>query len=183
MNVLKIAPFVIGATALFLGCSVENSKNELKKNKSDELNMEKSKSNSDFFIGKTNFGVQIDKSRFDVTKEPDGRLYLTVEIRGDDKSLDKVRDDEKSEWNWVPSSPLFYLRKYPVPGAAKAEGLTVKLKPDDDDKYDLGLYIGEHFRAENVVLKLTEDSIEISGRSNVESAGKHYDFRIRWVKK
>jgi hypothetical protein len=179
----RTPPLVVALITFVVGCSTENSKMDAKGKKPDDKTIEIWESKSDFFIGKTNFGIQANESRFEVTKTADGQFFLTVEVNGNDTRRDELRDDEKSGWSTIPCSPLFYLRKYPVSAMPNDPGLTIKLKPADYDRFDVALYLGEHNHVTGVEITVSEQQIEISGRANLEAFGKHDNFRIRWLKK
>src|SRR6266568_4663064 len=117
----------------------------------------------DFFIGNTNFGVEAEKSYFDLTKAADGRLLLSVEIRGNEKVYHSISADEESEWSWTLYPPYFYLGGYTVPEQVRGNERTIKLKPEDYQLFDVALYLMEHNNVEGVTIKVSEIRIEISG--------------------
>ena len=135
---------------------------------------------SDFFIGETNFGVEISKSRFDFKKASDGRLLLTIEVRGNEKLYKEVTAAEDSEWSWTLEPPYFYLREYPVSEKAVAKQDRIRLKPEDSDNLDVALYLMEHNDVEGVTIKVDDHRLEISGQ--VDLMGEPREFRISWEK-
>ena len=134
----------------------------------------------DFFIGETNFGVEAKKSRFDVRKAEDGRLLLTVEVRGNEKVYKGVTADQDSEWSWTLYPPYFYLRDYPVSQKTKGKRHQVRLKPEDADNFDVALYLMEHNDVDNVAIKFDDRRLEVSG--HVDLMGEPREFRILWEK-
>jgi len=132
----------------------------------------------DFFIGETNFGVERKNSRFELKKGTDGRLLLTVEIRGDEKVYQEITGDENSEWSWTLYPPEFYLRDFPVSNDATAKKLRIALKPEDSDKFDVALYLMEHNRVDGVTASVERHRLEVAGR--VDLMGELRDFRIYW---
>ena len=134
----------------------------------------------DFFIGKTNFGVDAKKSRFDVAKAADGRLVLTVEIDGDEEIHKKLTANPGSKWSWTLYPPQFYLRNYPLAEKARGKEHKITLKPADSEIYDVALYLMEHNNVAGVTIKLNDTRIEIAGQ--VDLMGEPQDFRIVWQK-
>lgn len=134
----------------------------------------------DFFIGKTNFGVDAKKSRFDFKKASDSRLLLTIEVHGDPKVYKEVTADEDSEWSWTLYPPHFYLRDYPVSEKTKSKERQITLKPEDSDNFEVALYLMEHNDVEGVRIKVDDHRLEISGQ--VDLMGEPREFRIRWEK-
>ncbi len=135
---------------------------------------------ADFCIAGTNFGVDASRSSFGLTKGLDGQSLLSVEIHGNQEIYDKVSAEEASEWFWTLYPPYFYLRGYPVAKTANDKERTIKLKPDVLAELDVALYLMEHNDVEDLVLKLGESRIELSGR--VDLMGDTRDFRIKWEK-
>jgi hypothetical protein len=134
----------------------------------------------EFLIGDTNFGVEREKSRFDLTKAADGRLLLTIEIRGNEKIYDDLSAADDSEWSWTLYPPYFYLRDYPVPETSDGNNVAIKLKAEDSDEFDLAIYLMEHFDVEGVAINVCGDRIEISGRVNLTDEPR--PFSIKWTK-
>ena len=134
----------------------------------------------EFFIGETNFGVEADKSRFDLKKAADGRCLLTLEIQGNEKLYKDLTAAEDSEWSWTLYPPHFYLRDYPVPEKTKGKVRQIKLKPEDAAHFDVALYLMEHNTVEDVSIKVDEHHLEVTGQ--VDLMGEPRDFRIRWEK-
>jgi hypothetical protein len=132
----------------------------------------------DFFIGKTNFGVEAKESRFDLKKGADGRLLLTIEVRGNEKLYKEVTADENSEWSWTLYPPYFYLRDYPVSEKPEGKERRMKLKPEDSDNFDVALYLMEHNDVQGVTIKVDETRLEVAGQ--VDLMGEPHEFRIRW---
>jgi hypothetical protein len=131
-----------------------------------------------FVIGETDFGVADDTSRLELAPGPDGRLLLTVDIHGSQEVYDRIKDDP--EWSWTLYPPHFYLHAYPVSAAARAKTVTVKLKPEDLDDYDVAVYMMEHNNVEGVTLKVSESQVEVSG--SVDLMGEPRDFHIHWAR-
>ncbi len=161
-------PFVFVLMAFVVGCAAESPKTDHQARQPDDPKVEKWESSSDFFMGNTNFGIQTDTSSFEVAKGSDGRLFLSVAIHGNDKAREKIREDEKSEWAWTLGSPYFTLDKFPISEMPKDTGLTIKLNPADSDKHG-GMYAREHFGVTDVSVKVSEQQIEIFGRTNIGS--------------
>jgi hypothetical protein len=101
---------------------------------------------NDFTIGNTSFGIDPKASRFGVTKEANGRSYLTVEIQGSKAILQELAANKKSGWSWMLYPPNFYLRKYPVHPSGYDGELTFKLKPEDYSKYETAMTLEAHER-------------------------------------
>jgi hypothetical protein len=135
---------------------------------------------ADFIIANTNFGIDVSRSSFGLTRGFDGRSLLTAEIHGDQEIYDKVSAGEASEWFWTLYPPYFYLFGYPVTETANDRESTIELKPEVLADLDVALYMMEHNDVEDVILKLGENRIELSGR--VSLMGDIRDFRINWEK-
>src|SRR5262249_4807697 len=133
-----------------------------------------------FFIGRTNFGVDIVKSTFGFSATSDGKRVLNIEIYGDQDVYDKTTAEEDSEWSWTLYPPFFYLRGYSIPATTKAQERTIEFTSQDLENIDLALYMMEHNTVEDVSLKISDIRVEISGQ--VDLIGDMMDFSINLTK-
>ena len=154
----------------------------LAKEKADEAYRRQmaAKDKGEFIVGETNFEIEKGKSHFDVRKTEDGRLLLTIEVRGNENVYKEATAKEDSEWAWTQNPPYFYLRDYPVSLKAVATTQHLQLKPEDSDNYDLALYWNEHNDVDNVEIDVDLHQLKVTGQVNL--MGKPSDFRIVWLK-
>lgn len=130
---------------------------------------------SAFTIGATDFGVDIEASRLEITKGDDA-LSLTVEIVGDQTTFDRVVADEDA-WPWALYPPRFYLRDLPI--SAEVASSQVALSVANADDYETALYMMEHNTVRDLTIKfLSSSKIQIDGF--VDLLGDKKAFRIQY---
>src|SRR4051812_13074220 len=106
MHQISVAVFLGACTFLTLGCSPEPPKSE--QPAKDRIKVEKKTGGAmEFTIGKTEFGFDAKKSKFEITEQDEDRFFLTIELRGDDDIARKLSADEKSGWSWISYGPHF----------------------------------------------------------------------------
>jgi hypothetical protein len=133
---------------------------------------------ADFVIAGTEFGIDVQQSRIQLTSRGN-ELLLTLEVHGNPAKFAAIKSDEDSKWSWALYPPHFYIRSYPVPAAARTRTAKVSLKPGDMTNYDIALYMMEHNDVDRVVVTLKGGvEVEVSGRVNL--LGKRSPFEIRW---
>jgi hypothetical protein len=182
MRTTKLATITLVCVVVQLGCGKQASDPELQ-NKEAVVNRAEGQNMNGFIIGNTEFGIDPKQSRFQITKEK-GRLFLSVEIHGDDAVSEKLGDDEKSGWEGILYGPYFYLRQYPVESTGKDKELTVKLKPGDVENFDVALYLMEHNLVKDVQVKILNEQIEVTGEADLAGFRKPWTrFRINWKQK
>jgi hypothetical protein len=132
-----------------------------------------------FKIGSTDFGIDAATSTFAVdTTDPD-RPTITVELAGDQATFDAISADEDSEWSWALYPPGFFLRSFPAQVDPATGVATARVRLDDLDHYEFGIYMMEYSDIDNVAVKVVPDkSLEVTGR--VDLLGEVDDFVIRW---
>src|SRR5437660_8785802 len=112
MRATIFTAITLGGAALLSGCASENAKTDAPAKDRTENPAAKQETMSGFFIGSTDFGVESSRSRFDITKGEGDRMFVTVELRGNEATARKLMENEKSDWSWIQAGPYFYLRKY-----------------------------------------------------------------------
>lgn len=133
-----------------------------------------------FIIGATNFGIEPTKSSFTLTKANDGRLFLAIEVRGNEKLYKEITADENSEWSWTLYPPYFYLRDYSISEKLNGSVCEIRMKPEDSDNFDVALYLMEHNTVTDVTIKFSDRRVEVAGR--VDLMGEVREFQIDFIK-
>jgi hypothetical protein len=192
--ILALALFASGCTA---GApNSEKSRDEARKPKEISGQVEPAKSDdaenpapqeelpSGFYIAETDFQFEARTSRFGIGKGRDDQLILDIDINGSDAVAHALRQNEKSGWSWIQYSPHFYLKKFPVSSTGRQKELAFKMTPAQIDRFDVGIYLGEHNAVRDVHVRILDDQIEIKGQVDLALAGRPWTpFRIKWEHK
>src|SRR5262249_28182635 len=112
-----------------------------------------SKNMSEFFIDKTEFGIDPEASSLKVVDRGDGKTLLTLEVEGEPDRYDDIRDAPNSPWEWADYPPRFALTSFPV--ALTGKQVVVRLTEEDCADHEVGIYMMEHNLVEDVVLKVS----------------------------
>ncbi len=168
-------------TLVSAGCQNESPQSpipetpRLTQNKRDNMTV------ASFVIGKTDFGIEIDESSFEIDTSDPSRPLVTIEIHGNETIFEKLSNDDESEWSWALYAPHFYIREFPAKPTSDASTVTANARLDDIEEYDLAIYMMEHSDIDNVKIEATVDkALKVTGRVNL--FGKTHDFEIRWQK-
>lgn len=135
-----------------------------------------------FKIDKTDFGIDLKKSKFKVSSNKKGETFFNVEIYGDKAQTETLAEDEDGPWSWILYPPHFYARSVALTPANSPGTFRAKITVDDieEDELEAAIYLVEHNDVDETVITASDNSLQVKG--TVFLSGKPRKFEIRMTK-
>ena len=104
----------------------------------------------EFKIDDTDFGIDVAKSSFGLTR--DGR-ELFVNVSGDRERFKALTSFPESKWSWAIYAPRFYINGFPFERGTDGR-LTAHVGVSDLEEYEVAVYMMAHHDVDEVVVEL-----------------------------
>jgi hypothetical protein len=133
-----------------------------------------------FRIDKTDFKIDIKKSRFHLRISENGEATIDADIYGDETQYERITENEDSPWSWTLYPPHFYIHAFPATADRTKRKATAKVSLTDAEEYEVAVYLMEHNDVDEVSISI--DGSTFSAKGIVFLFGKRHSFSIEFKK-
>lgn len=133
-----------------------------------------------FKIDKSDFGIDLKKSKFKVSSNKKGESFLNVEIYGSKAQTETLAADEDGPWSWVLYPPHFYARSIPLTPGKLPGTFRAKITIDDieEDELEAAVYLVEHNDLDETVITADKSSLQVKGKMFLSGKPRKFEIRL-----